>query len=131
MPEGTIVFPTPDLVYADIYMVGVPYFLGEILCVQAHTSRRRKKTRDPNCAMSGDTFSMPPLPRLPPPLPPLNNNTNAGATPVVALPHSASGGNAHVDNAKSTVVDPPRSPPRRPYFDCLPSRHCGNRATGR
>ncbi len=25
--EGTIVFPAPELVYTDIYMVGVSYFL--------------------------------------------------------------------------------------------------------
>jgi hypothetical protein len=37
------VFPAPELVYTDIYMVGVPYFLEELLCVQARTSPRQKK----------------------------------------------------------------------------------------
>jgi hypothetical protein len=36
--EGTIVFPAPELVYTDIYMVGVPYFFEELSWVQAHTS---------------------------------------------------------------------------------------------
>jgi hypothetical protein len=40
--EGTIVIPTPELVYTDIYMVGVPYFLGELLTVQARTWCRQK-----------------------------------------------------------------------------------------
>jgi hypothetical protein len=40
--EGTIVFPTPELVYTDIYMVGVPYFFEELSCVKARTLRRRK-----------------------------------------------------------------------------------------
>ena len=30
-PEGTIVFPAPEVVYTDIYMVGVPYFFGRVI----------------------------------------------------------------------------------------------------
>jgi hypothetical protein len=41
---------------------------------------------------------MPSLPQLPPPLPPLNNNTDAGATPEVALANWAASSNANVDN---------------------------------
>jgi hypothetical protein len=50
--EGTIVFPTPKLVYTDIYMVGVPYFLEEILSIEPPTLRRQKKHGDPNSTMS-------------------------------------------------------------------------------
>jgi hypothetical protein len=31
-------FPAPELVYTDIYMVSVPYFFEELSCVQARTS---------------------------------------------------------------------------------------------
>ena len=40
----TIVFPAPELVYTDIYMVGVPYFLGAILSVQVRTRIVEKNT---------------------------------------------------------------------------------------
>ncbi len=77
-------FPAPKLVYADIYMVGVPYFLGELLIVQACTSCRLKNPGDPNSTMSSVRNTPPTLPPDAPPLPPLNTNTYAAGTVVSA-----------------------------------------------
>ncbi len=63
-----------------------------------------------------NNFSSPPLADNVPCLPPINNTIIGSVIPQADSPNSASGGNTHVDNAKLTVVDPPRSPPRRPYL---------------
>jgi hypothetical protein len=85
------VFPAPKLVYTDIYMVGVPYFFEELSCVQARTSRRRKKLGDPNSTMSSTHNSPPTLPPDAPPLAPLDANTYAAGTVVSATLNSSSG----------------------------------------
>ncbi len=84
-------FPAPELVYTDIYMVGVPYFFEELSCVQAHTSRCRKKKRDPNSTMISTHNSPPTLPPDAPPLAPLDANTYAAGT-VVSVTSNPSGG---------------------------------------
>ncbi len=86
-------FPTPELVYTDIYMVVVPYFLTKILCVQARTLRRQKKLRDPNSTMSSVRKAHPTLPPDAPPLPPLIANTHVTNAVVLATSNSSSGPN--------------------------------------
>jgi hypothetical protein len=68
----TIVFPAPELVCSNIYMVGVPCFFAEILRVQARTSCRRKKPSAPMTPLGWRkiTRPQPPLP-APPPASPL------------------------------------------------------------
>ncbi len=84
-------FPAPELVYTDIYMVGVPYFFEELSCVQARTSRRRKKHGDPNSTMSSVCNSPPTLPPGAPPLPPLLANTYAANNAVLATSNPSDG----------------------------------------
>jgi hypothetical protein len=62
------VFPAAELVYTDIYMVGVPYFLEKLLWAQARTLRlSKKKSRDPNYTMGLPIFTPPFLPPGAPP----------------------------------------------------------------
>jgi hypothetical protein len=49
----------------------------------------------------------------------------------LASSNTSGGLNAHVDNAKLPIVDPPKSPPCLPYFNCIPSCLRGNGVTGR
>jgi hypothetical protein len=56
---------------------------------------------------SRNSFSSPPLADNVPHLPPINNTIVGSDMPQADSPNSASGGNAHVDNAKLTVDDPP------------------------
>ncbi len=84
-------FPAPKLVHTDIYMVGVPYFFEELSCVQARTSRRRKKPGDPNSTMSSTRDSPPTLPLDAPPLAPLDANTYATGTVVSAMSNPSGG----------------------------------------
>ncbi len=64
-------FPAPELVYTDIYMVGVPYFFEELLRVQARTSRRQKKPGVPMSTLGRGRITCPqPPPTLPPPASP-------------------------------------------------------------
>ncbi len=84
-------FPAPKLVYTDIYMVGVPYIFEELSCVQAHTSRRRKKPGDPNSTMSSVRNTPPTLPPGAPPLPPLIANTFAANNAVLATSNPSGG----------------------------------------
>ena len=83
-------FPAPELVYTDIYMVGVPYFFEELSCVQARTLRRQKKLRDPNSTMSSVRKAPPTLPPDAPPLPPLIANTHVTNDVVLATSNSSS-----------------------------------------
>jgi hypothetical protein len=85
------VFPAPELVYTDIYMVGVPYFFEELSCVQARTSRRQKKPGDPNSTMSSVRNIPPTLPPGAPPLPPLIANTYAANNTVLATSNLSGG----------------------------------------
>jgi hypothetical protein len=77
------VFPAPELVYTDIYIVGVPYFFEELSCVQARTLHHRKKPGDPNSTMSSVRNTPPTLPPSAPPLPPLIANTYAANNAVL------------------------------------------------
>jgi hypothetical protein len=61
-----------------------------------------------------NNFLSPPLANNVPLLPPINNTIVGSGMPQADLPNLASGGNTHVDNTKLTVVNPPKSPPRRP-----------------
>ena len=103
-------FPAPELVYTDIYMVGVPYFLEEILSVEPPTSRRQKKHGDPNSTMSSTRNTSPTLPPDAPPLAPLDANTYAAGTAVSATSNSSGGPNgAHrfvvVASSSHFIVD--------------------------
>ena len=84
-------FPFPKLVYTDIYIVGVPYFLGELLTVQASTSCRQKKLRDPNSTMSLVRNTPSTLPPDAPPLAPLDANTYAVGTIALATSNPSGG----------------------------------------
>jgi hypothetical protein len=69
--DVTIVFPAPDLVYTDIYMVGVPYFFEELLLVQSRTSRHPKKPGVPMSTLGRGQITRPqPPPPLQPPASP-------------------------------------------------------------
>ncbi len=72
-------------------MVGVPYFFDELSCVQARTSRRQKKPGDPNSTMSSMRNSPPTLPPNAPPLAPLDANTYAAGTVVLATSNPSGG----------------------------------------
>jgi hypothetical protein len=85
------VFTAPELVYTDIYMVGVLYFFEELSCVQARTLRRRKKPGDPNSTMSSTRNSPPTLPPDAPLLAPLDANTYAAGTVVLATSNPSGG----------------------------------------
>ncbi len=85
----TIVFPTPELVYTDIYKVGVPYFLAEILFVEVRTSCHHKKTHDPNSTISLVCSSPPTLPPDAPPLAPLVANTYGTNNTMSAMSNSS------------------------------------------
>jgi hypothetical protein len=54
-----------------------------------------------------NNFSSLPLANNVPRLPPINNTIVGSGMPQADLPNLASGGNMHVDNAKSTIVNPP------------------------
>ena len=84
-------FPTPELVYTDIYMVGVPYFWGELLTVQASMLCRQKKLRDPNSTISLVRNTPSTLPPDAPLLAPLDANTYAAGT-IASAPSNPSGG---------------------------------------
>ncbi len=86
-------FPAPELVYTDIYMVGVPYFLEEILSVEPPTLPCQKKHGDPNSTMSSTRNTPPTLPPDAPPLAPLDANTYAAGTAVSATLNSSGGPN--------------------------------------
>ena len=86
-------FPTPELVYTDIYMVGVPYFLGEVLSVEPPTSCRHKKPGDPNSTMISTHPSPPTLPPDAPPLAPLVANTYGTNNTKSATSNSSGGPN--------------------------------------
>ncbi len=84
-------FPAPELVYTDIYMVGVPYFFEELSCVQARTSHRRKKPGDTNSTMRSVRNTSPTLPPGAPPLSPLIANTYAANNAVLATSNPSGG----------------------------------------
>ncbi len=63
-----------------------------------------------------NNFLSPPLADSVPRLPPINNIIVGSNMPQPDLPNLASGGNAHVDNAKTTVVDPPQITSTSPIF---------------
>jgi hypothetical protein len=91
-------FPAPELVYTDIYMMGVPYFLAEILSVELPTSCRHKKHCDPNSTMSLCKNTSPVCPPRLPPLAPLHLNTNVGIHLALAMLNSVSSQNANVES---------------------------------
>ncbi len=64
-------------------------------------------------------FSFPSACQDLPPLPPIDITIVGSGMLVLESANSSGGLNAHMDNTKSTIVDPSKSPPRRPYFDCL------------
>ncbi len=72
-------------------MVGVPYFFEELSCVQARTLHRQKKPGDPNSTMSSTRNSPPTLPPDAPPLAPLDANTYAAGTVVLATLNPSNG----------------------------------------
>jgi hypothetical protein len=74
-------------------MVGVPYFLEEILSIEPPTSRRQKKHGDPNSTMSSTCNTPPTLPPDAPPLAPLDSNTYVAGTAVSAMLNSSGGPN--------------------------------------
>ena len=84
-------FPAPKVVYTDINMVGVPYFLEEILSVEPPTLHRRKKHGDPNSTMSSTRNSPPTVPPDAPLLAPLDANTYAAGTAVSATSYPSVG----------------------------------------
>ena len=106
--DTPIVFPDLELVCRNIYMVGVPCFLAELLRVQAHEHLHEKKPCDPNSTMSSVHNTPSPQPPDLPPLPPLV------ATPhetddVASATSNASGGpgGAHrfvIDASSSHIV---------------------------
>ena len=106
--DTPIVFPDLELVCRNIYMVGVPCFLAELLRVQARTSCRRKKPGDPNYTMSSVRISPSPQPPDAPPMAPLVA-TNHETTNVASATSNASGGpgGAHrfvIDASSSHIV---------------------------
>jgi hypothetical protein len=72
-------------------MVGVPYFLEKLLCVQACISCHRIKNRDPNCMMMLSKNTSPVCPPGAPPLAPLDANTHAGVHLASATSNSSGG----------------------------------------
>ena len=107
--DTPIVFPTPELVCSNIYMVGVPCFFAEILRVQARTSCRRKKPSAPMTPLGWRkiTRPQPPLPAPPPPA--LFGNIVGSGNVASATSNSSSGpSGAHrfvVDASSSHIVD--------------------------
>jgi len=79
-------------------MVGVPYFLAEILSVEPPTSCRHKKPSDPNLTMSLVRSSPPTLPPDAPPLAPLVANTYETNNAMSATSNSAASSDANDDN---------------------------------
>ncbi len=103
-----IVFPDPELVCRNFYMVGVPCFFAELLRVQARTSCRRKKPGDPNYTISSVRISPSPHPPDASPMAPLVATDHETSNVAPATSNASGGpGGAHrfiIDASSSHIV---------------------------
>ncbi len=91
----------------------VTIFFTDLQAFKKQTSLCPHNPSVPMSTSSCDTFPSPPLARDLPPLPPINNAIVGSNMLALESANSSCGLNVHVDKAKLTVADPPKSPLRR------------------